>query len=144
MGASSRRVWVLGLALAGLSLGGPLAAQQPAKAAPAKPAAAAPKDAPAAAPATAPAADAELTQFAKAYVAVGLVRDDYSAQMALPKNKTIELQTQLKEDYRKKVEAVVQAAGLTMAAYHRIEFSISVDPARRAALDQILAAAQNG
>jgi hypothetical protein len=140
MGASSRRIWVLGLALGALSFAGPLVAQQAAKTAPAK-AAAASAAAPAAAPA---AADAELTQFAKAYVAVGLVRDDYSAQMALPKNKTVELQTQLKEDYRKKVEAVVQAAGLTMAAYHRIEYSVSVDPARRAALDQILAAAQNG
>jgi hypothetical protein len=142
MGASFRRIWVLALALGAVSLAGPLVAQQPAKAAPAKPSAAPAQAAPAAA-APAP-ADAELTQFAKAYVAVGLVRDDFSAQMALPKNKTIELQTQLKEDYRKKVEAAVQAAGLSMAAYHRIEYSISVDPARRAALDKILAAAQNG
>ena len=146
MGASSRRYWVLGLALGALSLAGTdgLAAQQAAKPAAA---AAAKADAskPAAAPEKAPAApDPELAQFAKAYIAVGLVRDDYEAQMALPKNKTVELQTQLKEEYKKKVEAAVQAAGLTMASYHRIEYSVSVDGARRAALDQILAAAANG
>ena len=148
MGFSSRRAWSLGLVLGALSImgTGALAAQQPAKAAPAKPAAASKPAAAAPAPdkpATA-VADPELTQFAKAYVAVGLVRDDYDAQLALPKNKTVELQAQLREEMKKKVEQAVQAAGMTMDAYRRVEYTVTVDPARRAAFDQILAAANAG
>ena len=120
------RAPILGLALAALFAGGatPGAAQQPTPAAPAA--------------ATAPAPDPELVTFAKAFVAVGLVRDDYNAQLALPKNKTLELQAQIRKEMKEKVEAAIRATGLTPDGYHRIEYTVTIDPARRVAFDKLL------
>ena len=135
MGFPRRRSWALGLAVCALSFGGSsLAAQQPA-----------PATLPGAKPAPATAsADPELTSFAKAFVALGLVRDDFDARLALTKNKTVELQTQLRQEMKAKIEEVIRATGLSLDAYRRIEYSITVDQARRAAFDQVLAAANAG
>ena len=118
----------LALGLAVLALAAfparPAAAQQPAPAAPA------------AAPAP---ADPEITSFAKAFMAVGLVRDDFNAQLALPKNKTPELQEQLRKDMKLKVEEAIRANGLSVDDYKRVEYMITVDPAKRATFDQVFA-----
>ena len=119
------RTLALGLAVFGVLAGStPAAAQQPAPAAPA------------AAPAP---ADAELTSFAKAFIAVGLVRDDFNAQLALPKNKTPELQEEIRKEMKLKVEEAIRTAGMSLEDYRRVEYSITIDPARRATFDALLA-----
>jgi hypothetical protein len=90
-------------------------------------------------PAAAPAAvDPELASFAKAFVGVGLVRDEFEARLALARNKTVELQTEIRVEMKDKVNQAIRAAGLTPDAYRRIEYTITIDPARRAAFDQLL------
>ena len=122
--AVGRRSLVLGLAaLAAAVVAVPVAAQQ----APAAPAAQ-----------TAP-ADPQLTSFAKAFLAVGLVRDDFNAQLALPKNKTVEHQVEIRKAMKDKIEETIRANGLSVEDYHSVEYTVTVDPARRAAFDQILA-----
>ena len=93
-------------------------------------------------PAQAAPADPQLTSFAKAWVEVGRLRDEYEALMAQPKHKTLEHQATLRLEMKTKVEAAIQAAGLTVDAYRRIEFSITMDEARRAAFQQVLTAAE--
>ena len=130
------RTLALGLAVFGvLAVATPAAAQQPAPATPAA--------APAAAPAPAP-ADAELTSFAKAFIAVGLVRDDFNAQLALPKNKTPELQEEIRKEMKLKVEEAIRTAGMSLEDYRRVEYSITIDPARRATFDALLAELAKG
>jgi hypothetical protein len=128
------RTLALGLAVFGvLAVSTPAAAQQPAPATPA------------AAPAAAPApADAELTSFAKAFIAVGLVRDDFNAQLALPKNKTPELQEEIRKEMKLKVEEAIRTAGMSLEDYRRVEYSITIDPARRATFDALLAELAKG
>jgi hypothetical protein len=123
-----RRLGSLALSLfaATVACAAPVAAQQPT---------------PAPAPA---AADPELATFAKAFLAVGLVRDDFNAQLALPKNKTVELQAQIRKEMKDKVEETIRANGLTVEGYRRIEYSVTVDPTRRAAFDRLLAELARG
>jgi hypothetical protein len=125
MGVFARRLPGVLPGLLALSLGfvAPAAAQQ----------AAAP-----AAPAPAASADAELRSYAKAFVGVGLVRDEYEARLALVRNKTVELQAEIRKEMKEKVNSTIRSAGLTPDGYRRIEYSITVDPARRAAFDQLL------
>jgi hypothetical protein len=131
MAIPSRRAASLGLALLAvlLAFAAPVAAQQPTPAAPA------------AAPAP---ADPELTSFAKAFLAVGLVRDDFNAQLALPKNKTVELQAELRKQMKEKVEEAIRANGLTVEGYRRIEYSVTVDPTRRATFDRVVTELSRG
>lgn len=93
---------------------------------------------PVAAQEAAPAADPELSTYAKAFLAVGLVRDDFNAQLALAKNKTVEHQAEIREQMKVKIEETIRAAGLTPEAYRRIEYTVTVDGARRAAFDKLL------
>src|SRR5687767_3609925 len=120
---SARRASALVLALLGLSV------------APAAPALA--QQAAPAAPATAT-ADPELTSYAKAFLAVGFVRDDFNAQLALAKNKTVEHQSEIRQQMKEKVEQAIVSAGLSVEDYRRIEYTITVDPTRRSAFDQLL------
>ncbi|MSR36824.1 MAG: hypothetical protein EXR95_09340 [Gemmatimonadetes bacterium] len=115
---------VLGMTMLALSLASvaPAAAQQAAV-----PTAAAPA-----------AVDPELASYAKAFVGVGLVRDEFDSRLALAKNKTVELQDQIRVEMKEKVNRTIQATGLTLDAYRRIEYTITIDPARRAAFDQFL------
>jgi hypothetical protein len=121
--ASSRRILALALAgIAFMAVAVPAAAQVTAPATAAAPAA----------------ADPELSSFAKAFVAVGLVRDDFDAQLAMPKNKTLELQAQIRKDMKTKIEETIRASGLTLDVYKRVEYTITVDPTRRAVFDALL------
>ena len=135
MATPSRRATPFGLGLlaALLAFAAPVAAQQPTPAAPA------------AAPAPAPApADPELTSFAKAFLAVSLVRDDFNAQLALPKNKTVELQAEVRKQMKEKIEETIRANGLTVEGYRRIEYSVTVDPARRTTFDRLVTELSRG
>jgi hypothetical protein len=132
MAILSRNAPSIGLALVALAFAAPVAAQQPAPAAPA-----------AAAPAPAP-ADPEITSFAKAFLAVGLVRDDFNAQLALPKNKTVELQAEIRKQMKEKVEEAIRTNGLTVDGYRRLEYQVTVDPTRRATFDRLITELQRG
>ena len=121
-----RRSLVLGLAMLAV-VAAPAARVAAQQAAPA-----------AAAPAPAP-ADPVLTSFAKAFLAVGLVRDDFNAQLALAKNKTVEHQVEIRAQMKAKIEETIRSTGLSLDDYRRVEYTVTVDPDKRAAFDKILA-----
>jgi hypothetical protein len=80
----------------------------------------------------------ELATFAKAFISVGLVRDDFNAQLAMPKNKTVEHQIEIRKLMKEKIEETIRAAGLTLDGYKQLEYTVTVDPASRAEFDRLL------
>ncbi|MEW5915796.1 MAG: DUF4168 domain-containing protein [Gemmatimonadota bacterium] len=85
--------------------------------------------------------EAQLTAYAKAYPGIAAARDSAHAHFALSRNKTDELQRELRDGLKKQIEQILQAQGLTQDAYTRITFVISRDEALRKRFDELLAAA---
>jgi len=83
--------------------------------------------------------EAQLIAFAKAYVAIGVARDQMHAELALPRNKTNELQRELREKLQKQVEQILKEQNLTQEQFARITYAISTDPAQRKSFDAMLA-----
>lgn len=83
--------------------------------------------------------DARLTAYTKAFAAIGLARDQAHADLALPKNKTIEVQKELRDTLHSRIEQILRENGLTQEQYARITHAISTEAHRRKAFDDILA-----
>jgi hypothetical protein len=80
----------------------------------------------------------QLTAYAKATTAMGLVRDRIQAEMAAPGNKKDEAQQVLHDKMRQEIAKVLQEHGLTEVLYRRITYVISTDPEQRKVLDEIM------
>lgn len=83
--------------------------------------------------------EARLSAYAKAFTAIGVARDQAHAEMALPKNKTIEEQTALREALHTRIEKVLRDNGLTKEQYRHLTYVLSTDAERRKAFEEIVA-----
>lgn len=83
--------------------------------------------------------EARLSAFAKAFAAIGLARDQAHAEMALPKNKTIEEQSELRDALATRIEKILRDNGLTREQYTHLTYVISTDPERRKTFDELVA-----
>lgn len=72
-----------------------------------------------------------LEAYAKAHVAINLLRDREQAELAEPRNKKLEPQAEVREKYRTEREKIRAAHGFTMDQYTRITQQISSDDAIR-------------
>lgn len=82
----------------------------------------------------------EIAALARVEVAISHIRDSLDVQLALPRNKKDEVQTQLREKMRADVAAAIKAAGMTDADYRRKTFIISTDNAARHTFDSVVVA----
>jgi hypothetical protein len=83
--------------------------------------------------------EARLTAYAKAYAAIGLVLEQAHADLALPKNKKIEVQKELRDALHGRIEKILRDNGLTQEQYAHVTYVISSEPERRKAFEDILA-----
>ena len=83
--------------------------------------------------------EARLSAYAKAFTAIGLARDQAHADMALPKNKTIEEQNALREALHTRIEKILRDNSLTKEQYRHLTYVLSTDPERRKAFEDIVA-----
>ena len=83
--------------------------------------------------------EARLSTYAKAFAAIGLARDQAHAELALPKNKTIEAQSELRQKLHTRIEQILREQSLTAEEYARITQVISTDAERRKSFEVILA-----
>ncbi|MGH7501007.1 MAG: DUF4168 domain-containing protein [Longimicrobiales bacterium] len=81
----------------------------------------------------------QLTSYATVYVEVARVREQFQAELAIPQNKTLEAQLQLRESLKQKVAQVITDGGMTEDSFRRMTWLISIDPPRREAFDRIVA-----
>lgn len=77
----------------------------------------------------------EITAFAKLQVAIGKVQDSAQAQLAQPRNKTKQMQDQLREKLRTDVEQVLHHAGVSDAEFRRKTYIVSTDAEIRKSFD---------
>jgi hypothetical protein len=80
----------------------------------------------------------QLANYAKAFQAIGKLRDQFHADASAAQNKKAEAQQQLHEKLRADVLKAIADAGLTEPEYNRITFVVSTDAEARKALDTIL------
>jgi len=80
----------------------------------------------------------QLGNYAKAYQAIGKLRDQFHADASAAQNKKAEAQQQLHEKLRADVVKAIQEAGLTEPEYNRITYVVSTDAEVRQALDTLL------
>ena len=83
--------------------------------------------------------EARLSAFAKAFTAIGLARDKAHAEMALPQNKTIEEQSELRDALATRIDKILRDHGLTKEQYTHLTYVVSTDPERRKAFDELVA-----
>lgn len=83
--------------------------------------------------------EARLTAYAKAFAGIAVVRDSISKELALPRNKTLEVQLELREKLRTQIEKVLKEQNLTPDEYARITHVISTDAAHSKTFEEILA-----
>ncbi len=99
---------------------------------------------PAAAQSTAQQADtaigeAQIAAYAKAYAAIASERDKAHAELALPRNKTDEIQRELRDKLKTQIEQILKANDLTQERFERITYVLSIDAERRRSFEQLLA-----
>ncbi len=96
---------------------------------------------PAAATAQQPALGREaITTLAKVQVAISARQDSINPQLAHPRNKKDENQTQLKATLQAEIAAILASHGLTSAEYARQTFVVSTDSAARHVFDSTVVA----
>jgi hypothetical protein len=83
--------------------------------------------------------EARLTAYAKAFAAIALARDSAHAAFALPRNKTNEVQRDLREKLHKEIDQILKAQGITAEQYAHITYVIATDENRRKSFEEILA-----
>jgi hypothetical protein len=81
----------------------------------------------------------QLSAYARAFIAIGLVRDQIQAELALAKNKTPEGQADLREKLRKEIARVLQEHHLNDAEFKRITYLVSASTSKRKAFDELVA-----
>lgn len=80
----------------------------------------------------------QLAAYAKAYTAIGKLRDRLQAEMAEPQNKKDEAQEQLHAKMRLDVAKIFQESGFTEAQYNGITFTLSTSGEARLAFDKLM------
>jgi hypothetical protein len=80
----------------------------------------------------------QLAAYAKAFEAIGKLRDEFHASAAAAQNKKPEAQHSLQEKLRQDILAALQQNGLSEQQYNHITWVVSTDAASRAALDKLL------
>ncbi|MGQ0642688.1 MAG: DUF4168 domain-containing protein [Gemmatimonadaceae bacterium] len=81
----------------------------------------------------------QLTAYAKAFAAISAARDQAHANLALPRNKTDEMQRELREKLQKQIDQILKDQNLTHEQYARITYVISSDAAQRKSFEEIFA-----
>jgi hypothetical protein len=81
----------------------------------------------------------EMTALAKVQIAIGHATDSMQAQLAQARNKTNQMQTQLRESFRAQVEEILHHSGMTEAEYQRKTYLVSTDSTTRKAFDGLVA-----
>ncbi len=95
---------------------------------------------PAGAPASAGAMSHEdLMTFAKAHVAISVVRDSIGVRLASIRNTKPESQQQLQDSLRTEIAEILHHNGLTESDYEHKIYLVSVDPAARKDFDAMVA-----
>lgn len=77
----------------------------------------------------------DITAFARLQVAIGKVQDSAQAQLAQPRNKTKQMQDQLREKLRTDVEQTIHRAGLSDEEFRRRTYLVSTNPELRKSFD---------
>jgi hypothetical protein len=83
--------------------------------------------------------EARLTAYARAFAAIALVRDSAHVALALPRNKTDEIQRELRDKLHKDIDQILKAQGITAEQYAQITYVIATDDTRRKSFEGILA-----
>ena len=81
----------------------------------------------------------EMTALAKVQIAIGHATDSMQAQLAQARNKTNQMQAQLRESIRAQVEEILHHSGMTEAEYQRKTYLVSTDSTTRKAFDGLVA-----
>lgn len=81
----------------------------------------------------------EVVAFAKLSISVAQVRDSLQKQLTLARNKTPQMQQQLREQLASGVEEVLERAGVSEEEYRHRTFLVSTDSASRALFDEAVA-----
>jgi hypothetical protein len=83
--------------------------------------------------------ETQIAAYAKAYAAIASERDKAHAEFALPRNKTDQIQRDLRERLQKQIEQILKANELTQERFERITYVLSIDGERRRIFEQSLA-----
>lgn len=83
--------------------------------------------------------EAQLAAYVKAYAAIASERDKAHVELALPRNKTDEIQRELREKLQKQIDQILKANDLTHERFERITYILSVDAELRRNFEQSLA-----
>jgi hypothetical protein len=81
----------------------------------------------------------EIIAFAKVHVAVGTRRDSIQAQLAQPRNNTVDAQTSLRAKLRAEIAEILHHNGMTDADFRRKTFIVSTDSGARRTFDSVVA-----
>ena len=74
-----------------------------------------------------PRADPKLRLFAAATLDVAAIHEELDALLALPENKKVERQAQIRADAGERIAHAIEARGLTRAEYDRYAFLVASD-----------------
>lgn len=77
----------------------------------------------------------DITSFAKLQIEISKAQDSAQAQLAQPRNKTAQMQEQLREKLRTQVAEILHHANMTEAEFRRRTFLVSADQETRKAFD---------
>jgi hypothetical protein len=77
----------------------------------------------------------QIAAFAKLQVEVSKAQDSAQAQLAQPRNKTAQMQEQLREKLRTQVAEILHHANMTDVEFRRRTFLVSTDPDTRKSFD---------
>ncbi|MEP6781856.1 MAG: hypothetical protein ABJC26_18300 [Gemmatimonadaceae bacterium] len=77
----------------------------------------------------------EIKSLAVVQLAIGAVQDSVDKELAMPRNKTLSMQKELREKMRTEVGAILTRASMSDSVYQRRRFVISTDSASRKAFD---------
>jgi hypothetical protein len=86
--------------------------------------------------------DPAIVAYAKAWVALNLIRDSMHTELALPKNKKVEDQVKVRDEFSEKIVDRLKALGFTQAKFDSLTHQVSVDSASRSAFEEAVAALQ--
>jgi hypothetical protein len=81
----------------------------------------------------------DIAAFVKVHVAVSNARDSMQAKLAAPRNKTLQMQRQLRDDLATQIAEILHHAGMTEADFQRKTYIVSSDAVSRAMFDTAVA-----
>jgi hypothetical protein len=80
----------------------------------------------------------EIAAFARVQIAIGKAQDSAQAQLAQPRNKTSQMQAQLREKLRTDVQEILHHAGMTEADFQRKTYLVSTNQGMRSVFDSTI------